>query len=249
MGSGKVKHRKSDIMMDLKERIEHINWQAITESMNAKGYAAIPNILTAEECDSLTAAYDETSLYRKTIVMEHHGYGLGQYKYYNYPLPGLVQQLREGVYPNIAPIGNKWMEVLNIDKHFPGSLNELTERCHQHNQLRPTPLILKYNTGGYNAMHQDLYGEVFFPMQLVIVLNQPGQDFKGGEFVLVEQRPRMQSKAIVLNPGKGDMLLFTTNFRPVMGTKGYYRVNMKHGVSEVTEGERHTLGVIFHDAA
>lgn len=235
--------------MDLKQRIEQVNWQEVTESMSAKGYAAIPNTLTADECDALTAAYDEVSLYRKAIVMEHHGYGLGQYKYYNYPLPGLVQQLREGVYPNIAPIANKWMEVLNIDKQFPGSLNELTELCHQHNQLRPTPLILKYNTGGYNALHQDLYGEVFFPMQLVIVLNEPDKDFKGGEFVLVEQRPRMQSKAILLNPGKGDLLLFTTNFRPVKGTKGYYRVNMKHGVSEVTEGERHTLGVIFHDAA
>ena len=235
--------------MELKQRIEQVNWQDITESMNAKGYATISNILTAEECDALTAAYDDAPLYRKTIVMEHHGYGLGQYKYYNYPLPGLLQQLREGIYPNIAPIGNKWMEVLNIDKQFPGTLNELTELCHQHNQLRPTPLILKYNTGGYNAMHQDLYGEVFFPMQLVIVLNQPGKDFKGGEFVLVEQRPRMQSKAIVLNPGKGDLLLFTTNFRPVKGAKGYYRVNMKHGVSEIIAGERHTLGVIFHDAA
>jgi hypothetical protein len=235
--------------MDLKQRIEQVNWQEITESMNAKGYATIPNILMADECDALTTAYNEAPLYRKTIVMEHHGYGLGQYKYYNYPLPGLVQQLRECVYPNIAPIGNKWMGVLNIDKHFPDSLNELTALCHQHNQLRPTPLILKYNTGGYNAMHQDLYGEVFFPMQMVIVLNEPDKDFKGGEFVLVEQRPRMQSKAIVLKPGKGDLLLFTTNFRPVKGAKGYYRVNMKHGVSEVTEGERHTLGIIFHDAA
>jgi hypothetical protein len=233
--------------MDLQQKINEVNWADVTESMHAKGYAQIPNILSADECDALVNQYP-ADIYRKTIVMEHHGYGLGQYKYYSYPLPGVVQALRESVYPNIAPIANKWMEVLNIDKQFPGSLNELTELCHQHNQLRPTPLILKYNKGGYNAMHQDLYGEVYFPMQLVVCLNEPGKDYEGGEFVLVEQRPRMQSKAIVLNPRKGDMLLFTTNFRPVMGSKGYYRVNMKHGVSEITNGERHTLGIIFHDA-
>jgi hypothetical protein len=233
--------------MDLQQKINEVNWADVTESMHAKGYAQIPNILSADECDALVSQYP-ADIYRKTIVMEHHGYGQGQYKYYSYPLPGVVQSLRESVYPHIAPIANKWMEVLNIDKQFPGNLNELTELCHQHNQLRPTPLILKYNKGGYNAMHQDLYGEVYFPMQLVICLNEPGKDYEGGEFVLVEQRPRMQSKAIVLNPRKGDMLLFTTNFRPVMGSKGYYRVNMKHGVSEVTNGERYTLGIIFHDA-
>jgi hypothetical protein len=233
--------------MDLQQKINEVNWADVTENMHAKGYAQLPNILSADECDALVNQYP-ADIYRKTIVMEYHGYGLGQYKYYSYPLPGVVQSLRESVYPHIAPIANKWMEVLNIDKQFPGNLNELTELCHQHNQLRPTPLILKYNKGGYNAMHQDLYGEVYFPMQLVICLNEPGKDYEGGEFVLVEQRPRMQSKAIVLNPRKGDMLLFTTNFRPVMGSKGYYRVNMKHGVSEVTNGERHTLGIIFHDA-
>jgi hypothetical protein len=234
--------------MDLKQRIEHVNWADVAESMHAKGYASIPGALSTEECDKLVSQYADENGYRKTIVMEHHGYGLGQYKYYSYPLPGVVQLLRETVYPHIVPIANKWMEVLNIDKQFPATLTELTDLCHQHSQLRPTPLILKYNTGGFNAMHQDLYGEVYFPMQLVICLNQPGTDYNGGEFVLVEQRPRMQSKAIVLNPGKGDMLLFTTNFRPVLGSKGYYRVNMKHGVSEVTAGSRHTLGIIFHDA-
>jgi hypothetical protein len=234
--------------MELKQRIEQVNWEDVVESMHAKGYASIPGILSADECDALVSHYNDADGYRKTIIMENHGYGLGQYKYYGYPLPGVVQQLREAVYPNIAPIANKWMEVLNIDKQFPPTLHELTELCHQHNQLRPTPLILKYNQGGFNAMHQDLYGEVYFPMQLVICLNQPGEDYSGGEFVLVEQRPRMQSKAIVLNPNKGDVLLFTTNFRPVMGSKGYYRINMKHGVSEVTAGSRHTMGIIFHDA-
>lgn len=234
--------------MDLQQRIAQVNWAEVTESMHAKGYAQLPNVLSADECDALISQYPENGIYRKTIVMEHHGYGLGQYKYYSYPLPRVVQALREAVYPNIAPIANKWMEVLNIDKRFPDTLNELTDLCHQHGQLRPTPLILKYNKGGYNAMHQDLYGEVYFPMQLVVCLNEPGKDFEGGEFVLVEQRPRMQSKAMVSNPKKGDVLLFTTNFRPVMGSKGYYRVNMKHGVSEVTSGDRHTLGIIFHDA-
>jgi len=234
--------------MSLQQRIEGIDWAAVTQSMNDKGYASIPNVLQADECDALISNYADTGIYRKTIQMEHHGYGLGQYKYYNYPLPGVVQQLRQGVYPHIAPIANSWMQVLNIDKQFPGILNELTELCHQHNQLRPTPLILKYGKGGYNAMHQDLYGEVYFPMQLVVCLNEPGKDFTGGEFVLVEQRSRMQSKAVVLNPKKGDMLVFTTNFRPVKGSKGYYRVNMRHGVSELTAGDRHTLGIIFHDA-
>jgi hypothetical protein len=234
--------------MELKERLEQVNWTDVAESMHAKGYASIPGILSAEECDALVSRYNDADVYRKTIVMEHHGYGLGQYKYYSYPLPGVVQILREAVYPNIAPIANKWMTVLNIDKQFPTTLNELTELCHHQGQLRPTPLILKYGKDGYNALHQDLYGEVYFPMQLVICLNQPDKDYTGGEFVLVEQRPRMQSKAMVLNPDKGDILLFTTNFRPVQGSRGYYRVNMKHGVSEVTGGERHTLGIIFHDA-
>jgi hypothetical protein len=235
--------------MDLTQRIEQADWATTTESLNDKGYACIPTILSAGECDALIAQYADDTLYRKTIQMENHGYGMGQYRYYAYPLPGVVQQFREGIYPHIAPVANNWMKALGIEKTFPITLNELTEQCHAHGQNRPTPLILKYGKGGYNAMHQDLYGEIFFPMQLVVCLNEPGNDFKGGEFVLVEQRPRMQSKAIVLNPKKGDMLIFTTNFRPVQGTRGYYRVNMRHGVSELSSGERHTLGVIFHDAS
>jgi hypothetical protein len=181
--------------------------------------------------------------------MERYRFGLGEYKYYQYPLPGLIQQLREGVYPKLAPIANNWMRVLNIDQHFPESLAQLLELCHAQNQTRPTPLILKYGKGGYNTLHQDLYGEVYFPMQIVLFLNEPDEDYKGGEFVMIEQSPRTQSKAIVLKPGKGDMLIFTTNFRPVKGSKGYYRVNMKHGVSELAEGKRYTAGIIFHDAA
>ncbi|MBK0380757.1 2OG-Fe(II) oxygenase [Mucilaginibacter segetis] len=235
--------------MDIKQRIEAAHWAEVTESMNERGYACIPKILLTEECNSLIASYADDSLYRKTITMEKHGYGRGQYKYYNYPLPGIVQQLREMVYPHIAPVGNNWMDVLKIEKQFPAALNDLTTLCHEHSQNRPTPLILKYAQGGYNALHQDLYGEIFFPMQAVVFLSEAGKDYHGGEFVLVEQRPRMQSKPIVLKPGKGDMLIFTTNFRPVMGSRGYYRVNMRHGVSEVIAGNRHTLGIIFHDAA
>jgi len=234
--------------MDLEERIDCLDWSRLAEDMNERGYASASNVLTAAECDELVDRYNSDSLYRKTIIMEHHGYGLGEYKYYQYPLPGVVQQLRESVYPKLAPIANNWMSVLGIDKHFPDSSSELVELCHAHGQLRPTPLILRYNKGGYNALHQDLYGEVYFPMQLVLFLNEPGEDYEGGEFVLIEQKPRAQSKAIVLKPSKGDLLIFTTNFRPVKGTKGYYRVNMKHGVSELITGKRHTLGIIFHDA-
>ncbi|CAN5378862.1 2OG-Fe(II) oxygenase [soil metagenome] len=234
--------------MDIKERIDLPDWERISMDMNDKGYACATNVLTDEECERLIAQYNDAALYRKTISMERYRFGAGEYKYYQYPLPAIVEELRQNVYPKLAPIANNWMRVLNIDTHYPQKLDELLEVCHAQNQLRPTPLILKYGKGGYNTLHQDLYGDVYFPMQLVVFLNEPGTDYQGGEFVLVEQRPRAQSKAIVLRPRKGDMLLFTTNYRPVKGTKGYYRVNMKHGVSELTEGQRHTLGVIFHDA-
>jgi len=235
--------------MELKERIELLNWSRITEDLNENGYAVASNILTDAECDEFVHQYKNEALYRKTINMERYRFGFGEYKYFQYPLPGLVQQLRENVYPKLAPIANNWMRVLNIDKHFPQSLTGLLDLCHAQNQPRPTPLLLQYGKGGYNTLHQDLYGNIYFPMQVVLFLNQPDEDYRGGEFVLVEQTPRAQSKAIVLKPGKGDMLLFTTNFRPVKGSKGYYRANMKHGVSELTEGRRHTLGIIFHDAA
>ena len=181
--------------------------------------------------------------------MEHHKYGLGEYKYFQYPLPRIVQDLREAIYPHLAPVANNWMNVLNIEKQFPAGLDGLLEHCYANGQNRPTPLILKYAKGGYNALHQDLYGDIYFPMQAVLFLSKPGEDYTGGEFVLIEQTPRAQSKAIVLKPVQGDMLLFTTNFRPAKGAKGYHRVNMKHGVSELTVGNRYTLGIIFHDAA
>jgi hypothetical protein len=232
-----------------KDRIDQLDWTEISSQMNERGYALIKDVLDDNDCDALIQQYNDKTQYRKIISMERYRFGLGEYKYFNYPLPAVIEQLRQGVYPKLSPIANGWMKVLNIDKHFPASHAELLEQCHAHGQNRPTPLILQYGKGGYNTLHQDLYGEIFFPMQLVLFLDQQGRDYEGGEFVLIEQRPRAQSKAIVLKPGKGDMLLFTTNFRPVKGSKGYYRVNMKHGVSEVTTGKRHTLGIIFHDAA
>tara|TARA_R110002050_G_scaffold300836_1_gene473989 strand:- start:1651 stop:2364 length:714 start_codon:yes stop_codon:yes gene_type:complete len=235
-------------MENLKTKLALTDWQSVSESMNKKGYAIIPKILSDEQCNELIQEYNNENLYRKTVVMERYRFGLGEYKYFKYPLPKIIQTLRETIYPKLSPIANLWMKVLNIDKFFSGTFEELQSICHQNNQLKPTPLILKYGKGGFNALHQDLYGDVYFPMQTVLFLNEPDKDFTGGEFVLTQQKPRAQSKAIVLKPKKGDMLIFTTNFRPVKATRGYYRVNMKHGVSEVISGERHTLGIIFHEA-
>jgi hypothetical protein len=230
------------------QRIASANWSAITESMHDKGYAIIPNLLSEIDCDELKENYTNSTLYRKTIVMERYRFGLGEYKYFNYPLPPLIQTIRENVYPKLAPIANAWMRALNIDESFPESYAEMQQRCWAKNQQKPTVLILKYGEGGHNTLHQDLYGEVYFPIQTVLFLSEPDRDYTGGEFVLTQQTPRAQSKAIVLKPKQGDMLIFTTNFRPVKGSKGYYRANMKHGVSEVLSGERYTLGIIFHDA-
>ncbi len=235
-------------METIKTQLSAINWELITSEMNDKGYALVPGLLPDQHCEELIKEYHNPGSYRKTVVMERYRFGLGEYKYFNYPLPDLIQTLRETIYPKLAPIANLWMKVLNIDKSFPDTFKELQTLCHTHNQLKPTVLILKYGKGGYNTLHQDLYGDIFFPIQTVLFLNEPDVDFTGGEFVLTQQTPRAQSKAIVLKPKKGDLLMFTTNFKPVKGTKGYYRVNMKHGVSELHSGERHTLGIIFHDA-
>lgn len=235
-------------MESLKTKLAKTNWQSVAMTMNEKGYTIVPNILSAKQCKELIANYDTENLYRKTVVMERYRFGLGEYKYFSYPLPQIVKTIRKAIYPNLAPIANLWMRVLKIEESFPKSFEDLQLLCHQNKQLKPTPLILKYGKGGFNTLHQDLYGDVYFPMQTVLFLNEPDKDFKGGEFVLTQQTPRAQSKAIVLKPKKGDMLIFTTNFRPIKGTKGYFRATMKHGVSEVHSGERHTLGIIFHDA-
>jgi uncharacterized protein len=235
-------------MKTIENNILSSDWTEITNDLHDKGYASIPRLLDESECDVLKRNYQSPNAYRKTVVMERYRFGLGEYKYFTYPLPDIIQTVREKVYPYLAPVANKWMEVLGIDTRFPATLSELMQRCHDNGQMKATPLILKYGEGGHNTLHQDLYGDVYFPMQAVLFLNDPEKDYSGGEFVLVQQTPRAQSKAIVLKPKKGDLLIFTTNFRPVKGSRGYYRVNMKHGVSEVHSGERYTLGIIFHDA-
>jgi hypothetical protein len=236
------------MMGSIIERIENFDWAALREQLHSKGYAVLPKVLDNQECEMLIGQYAQEQLFRKTVVMERYRFGLGEYKYYNYPLPGIIQNIRESVYPKLVPVANTWMKVLNIDTVYPDNLAGLQAQCQATGQSKPTVLLLKYGEGGHNTLHQDMYGEVFFPMQMVLFLNEPEQDYTGGEFVLTQQTPRAQSKAMVLTPGKGDMLLFTTNFKPVKGSKGYYRVNMKHGVSELHSGVRHTLGIIFHDA-
>ncbi|MEQ1605770.1 MAG: 2OG-Fe(II) oxygenase [Pyrinomonadaceae bacterium] len=224
-----------------------LDWSGVSGQMDARGYAFIPRVLSREICDEFIANYDRAG-YRKTVVMERHRFGLGEYKYFDHPLPELIQTAREEMYSHLAVIANQWAAQSRTDVRYPMNFAEFQSECHKNGQLKPTPLILKYGKGGFNTLHQDLYGDVYFPMQVAFFLNEPDKDYTGGEFVLTEQVPRAQSRAIVLRPKRGDMIIFTTNFRPVRGTKGFYRVNMRHGVSEVTSGERHTLGVIFHDA-
>ncbi|MCF6407089.1 2OG-Fe(II) oxygenase [Chitinophaga filiformis] len=235
-------------MKTIAARLQEKDWQQVTINMHEQGYALVTGVLTRQECDDLITAYNADNTYRKTISMERYRFGAGEYKYFRYPLPDLITQIRETVYSHLAPIANKWMEVLQIEQQFPAVHEELKQRCREKGQDKPTILILKYGAGGFNTLHQDLYGDVWFPMQAVLFLNEPGEDYTGGEFVLTEQIPRAQSKANVLQPQRGDMLLFTTNFRPAKGSRGYYRVNMKHGVSPLHSGHRHTLGIIFHDA-
>lgn len=235
-------------MDEIKAKIKDTDWQAVADAMDDRGYAIVPGFLSSQQCRHLIDGFDDTDAFRKTVDMARYRFGLGSYKYWAYPLPGLVQALRIGLYPKLAPIANRWMERLNIPDRFPDTFEGLQAACHGNGQEKPTPLILSYGPGGYNTLHQDLYGDVYFPMQAACFLSAPDTDYSGGAFVLTEQVPRTQSKAIVLKPDLGDMLIFTTRFRPVKGTRGYYRVNMKHGVSEVAHGERYTLGIIFHDA-
>jgi len=225
-----------------------VDWHALENELNVNGFAIVRGILSDSVCEKFVADYERQDLYRKTVVMERHRFGLGEYKYFTYPLPEIVADIRESIYPKLVPIANLWAKELSMGVRFPESLDGLRKLCAENGQTKPTPLILKYGKGGFNTLHQDLYGEVYFPMQLAFFLNEPDVDYTGGEFVLTQQTPRAQSKAIVLRPKKGDMIIFTTNFRPVKGVRGYYRAAMRHGVSEVTSGSRHTLGVIFHDA-
>lgn len=234
--------------LDMAAVFAALDWQRIAGNMHEKGYTLAQQVLPHDICDEFIADYDKTDIYRKTVVMERHRFGLGEYKYFDYPLPELIQGVRESFYPKLAPVANGWADRLNLEVKFPDAFEEFQTRCHENGQLKPTPLMLKYGEGGFNTLHQDLYGDVYFPMQCAFFLNEPEIDYTGGEFVLTEQTSRAQSKALVLKPRKGDMIIFTTNFRPVKGSNGYYRLIVRHGVSEVLSGERHTLGVIFHDA-
>ncbi len=235
-------------MKTKKDGLDGIIWENVQNEIAQQGYSILENVLDDEDCSKLMDGFTDSTLYRKTVEMERYRFGSGTYKYFKYPLPSLLSQLREDIYPKLVPVANQWMEDLKMDVTFPENLAELQKKSALNGQHLATPLILKYGKGGYNTLHQDLYGDVYFPMQAVLFLNDPETDYTGGEFVLTQQVPRAQSKAIVLHPKKGSMLIFTTNFRPVKGKKGHYRVTMKHGVSEVYSGERYTLGIIFHDA-
>jgi uncharacterized protein len=233
----------------IEERVQALDWQQIAAALDADGFALLGRLLAPAECDELRGLYDVDDLFRSRIVMSRHNFGRGEYKYFRYPLPELVSSLRESLYPQLARLANGWNEAMRLHERFPVRHDEFLARCHRAGQRRPTPLLLRYQAGDYNCLHQDLYGEEVFPLQVAILLSEPGRDFSGGEFVLTEQRPRMQSRPAVVPLEKGVAVVFAVHQRPVRGKRGYYRVNMRHGVSQVHAGRRLTLGVIFHDAA
>jgi hypothetical protein len=230
------------------DRIGLLDWLQLTADLHERGWARTGAVLTPDECHYLREQYPNDDLFRSRVVMAWHRFGLGEYKYFAYPLPELVTELRESLYSRLSEVANGWAVKLGDKSEYPGSHREFIKLCHAKGQDRPTPLMLRYKSGGYNCLHQDLYGAVYFPLQTVFMLDEPEQDFAGGEFVLVEQRPRAQSAAHVIAPRQGEGVIFTTRWRPVQGTKGHYRVNIKHGVSTVTRGTRHTLGIVYHDA-
>ena len=237
-------------MMDYRydERMLDIAPETLADDLAAQGYATRP-LLTADTCRMLAASYDEDHRFRKRIVMEQHAYGRGEYKYFAYPLPDPVAALRVALYPPLAVVANAWRRTLGESEMFPDTLDAYLARCHAAGQTRPTPLLLRYGPGGFNCLHQDLYGDLVFPLQVAVLLNEPNEDFTGGEFIMVEQRPRAQSRPIVVPLRRGDAVIFPVHHRPAMGTRGPYRLTMRHGVSQIHTGKRHTLGLIFHDAA
>lgn len=232
-------------MIDLK----NVDWAATLNLLSHRGYAVIQNSLSQEECREYASHYSKDSLFRSTIDMERFRLGKGQYKYFSYPLPSSIELMRENLYRQLAPIANDWSEKLSLKIDYPSSHPDFLQMCHKQGQLRPTPLLLRYESGGFNTLHQDLYGAVYFPFQVVFMLTQKGLDHEGGEFVLTSQLPRAQSRVEIITAGQGDAVIFTTNFRPVKGSKGYYKARVKHGVAEVKFGERYAMGLIFHDGA
>jgi uncharacterized protein len=230
------------------DRIKTLDWERAARDLDAQGSAILERVLSAGECQALAELYSEDGLFRSRVVMSRHGFGRGEYKYFNYPLPELIAELRIAIYPQLAPIANRWNSAMGIGVRYPEKHADFIKRCHDAGQLRPTPLLLQYGEGDYNCLHQDLYGEHVFPIQVTILLSEPGKDFMGGEFVITEQRPRMQSRAEVVSLRQGDAVAFAVYHRPVQGTRGTYRVNLRHGVSRLRSGHRHSVGIIFHDA-
>jgi len=229
-------------------RVEQADWGRLSADLSAQGCAVLENLLMPEECRWLASLYANEDCFRSRVIMSRHGFGKGEYKYFAYPLPEPIASLRTALYPRLAAIANDWNARMGIATRYPAEHEDYLDLCHKAGQLRPTPLLLQYEPGDYNCLHQDLYGELVFPLQLTILLSEPGKDFTGGEFVITEQRPRMQSRAEVVPLGQGDAVIFAVHHRPVNGTRGTYRVNLRHGVSRVRSGRRHTAGVIFHDA-
>jgi len=225
-----------------------MDWLEVESDLDARGFAIVPRLLDRDETGAVRAMYESETAFRSRVVMARHGFGRGEYKYFAYPLPDIVRDLREGFYPRLRAIANRWNETLKIDLRFPDSYPDFLARCHDAGQTRPTPLLLQYEEGDYNCLHQDLYGAHVFPLQVAILLSESGEDFDGGEFVLTEQRPRMQSRAEVVPLCRGDAVIFAVHHRPMRGARGFYRVTMRHGVSRLRRGHRHTLGVILHDA-
>jgi hypothetical protein len=229
-------------------RVQTFDWERVSRDLDAQGSAMIERLLSPDECQALAALYPKDDIFRSRVVMARHGFGRGEYKYFKYPLPDLIAGFRTAIYPHLVPIANRWNNAMGIDVRYPEKHAEFIERCHRAGQVRPTPLLLQYGADDYNCLHQDLYGEHVFPLQLTILLSKPAKDFTGGEFVMTEQRPRMQSRPIVVSLRQGDGVVFAVHNRPVQGSRGAYRVNLRHGVSRIRSGHRHTLGIIFHDA-
>ena len=235
-------------LADKIERVEMLDWERNTDELNTLGNVVVPELLSGDECQAVADLYREESVFRSRVVMANHGFGRGEYKYFRYPLPEIIAELRPALYTRLAPVANRWNEAMDIGVRYPETHDAFLLRCHAAGQSKPTPLLLQYGEGDYNCLHQDLYGEHVFPIQVAILLSEPGRDFTGGEFVLTEQRPRMQSRAEVVPLRQGDGVAFAVHHRPVKGTRGTYRVNMRHGVSRLRSGRRYTLGIIFHDA-
>jgi hypothetical protein len=228
--------------------VSTVDWDRVLGELDAAGHAVLPGLLDAAQCAEAATLYQQQDAFRSHIVMQRHGFGQGEYRYFAYPLPQIVTRLREAAYPPLARLANTWNEHLGVAAEYPETLAAFTAQCHAHGQTRPTPLLLKYGPGDYNRLHQDLYGDIYFPIQMVVLLSEPGRDFTGGEFVLTELKPRMQSRVDVVPLRQGDACLFAVNHHPAKGTRGYYRAGMRHGVSQVRSGHRMTLGIIFHDA-